>query len=50
MNIQKPTDRETWEGEIATYWFDDNTCFSFKKYFENCGKYLIKCETCKIYY
>jgi hypothetical protein len=23
MNIQKPTDRETWEGEIATYWFDD---------------------------
>ena len=24
MNIQKPTDRETWEGEIATYWFDDN--------------------------
>ena len=24
MNIQKPTDRETWKGEIATYWFDDN--------------------------
>ena len=24
MNIQKPTDRQTWEGEIATYWFDDN--------------------------
>ena len=24
MYIQKPTDRETWEGEIATYWFDDN--------------------------
>jgi len=24
MNIQKPTDRETWEGEIASYWFDDN--------------------------
>ena len=24
MNIQKPTDRETWEGEISTYWFDDN--------------------------
>jgi len=24
MNIQKPTDRETWESEIATYWFDDN--------------------------
>ena len=24
MTIQKPTDRQTWEGEIATYWFDDN--------------------------
>src|SRR4029078_8060487 len=24
MNIQKPADRQTWEGEIATYWFDDN--------------------------
>ena len=24
MNIHKPTDRQTWEGEIATYWFDDN--------------------------
>jgi len=24
MNIRKPTDRQTWEGEIATYWFDDN--------------------------
>ena len=24
MNIQKPTDRQIWEGEIATYWFDDN--------------------------
>ena len=24
MNIQVPTDRQTWEGEIATYWFDDN--------------------------
>ncbi|HWN87859.1 MAG TPA: hypothetical protein VNM35_02305 [Chitinophagaceae bacterium] len=24
MNIQKPTDRKTWEGEIATYWFNDN--------------------------
>jgi hypothetical protein len=22
--IQKPTDRQIWEGEIATYWFDDN--------------------------
>jgi hypothetical protein len=24
MNIQIPTDRQTWEGEIAAYWFDDN--------------------------
>jgi hypothetical protein len=24
MNIQKPTDRQTWEGDIATYWFEDN--------------------------
>ena len=24
MNIQKLTDRQTWEGEIATYWYDDN--------------------------
>ncbi|TMI86312.1 MAG: STAS/SEC14 domain-containing protein [Bacteroidetes bacterium] len=24
MIIEKPTDRQTWEGEIATYWFDDN--------------------------
>ena len=24
MNIQKPTDRQIWEGVIATYWFDDN--------------------------
>ena len=24
MAIEKPTDRQTWEGEIATYWFDDN--------------------------
>ena len=24
MAIEKPTDRRTWEGEIATYWFDDN--------------------------
>ena len=24
MNIQIPTDRQTWEGEIANYWFDDN--------------------------
>jgi hypothetical protein len=24
MAIQKPTDRRTWDGEIASYWFDDN--------------------------
>lgn len=24
MNIQIPIDRQTWESEIATYWFDDN--------------------------
>ena len=24
MAIEKPTDRQTWESEIATYWFDDN--------------------------
>jgi hypothetical protein len=24
MAIQKPTDRQTWDGEIASYWFDDN--------------------------
>ena len=24
MAIQKPTDRQTWESDIATYWFDDN--------------------------
>ncbi len=24
MNIQLPTDRQKWESEIATYWFDDN--------------------------
>jgi len=24
MVIEKPTDRQTWEGEIATYWFNDN--------------------------
>ena len=24
MTIQKPTDRQTWDGEIASYWFDDN--------------------------
>jgi hypothetical protein len=24
MKPQIPTDRQTWESEIATYWFDDN--------------------------
>ena len=24
MAIEKPTDSQTWEGEMATYWFEDN--------------------------
>ena len=24
MAIENPTDRQTWESDIATYWFDDN--------------------------
>lgn len=24
MSITKPTDRQTWDGEIASYWFDEN--------------------------
>ena len=24
MTVERPTDRRTWESEIATYWFDDN--------------------------
>ena len=24
MNVQKPTDRQTWEGDMATYWFEEN--------------------------
>lgn len=29
--IAKPTDRETFEGEIATYWFDDGILVSLSK-------------------
>lgn len=29
MNI--PADRQTWEGEIATYWFDGGILFSLSK-------------------
>ena len=29
--ITKPTDRQTWEGEIATYWFDDGILVSLSK-------------------
>jgi len=31
MTINKPTDRETFEGEIATYWFDDGILVSLSK-------------------
>ena len=30
-NINIPTDRQTWEGEIATYWFDDGILVSLSK-------------------
>ena len=29
--MTKPTDREIFEGEIATYWFDDGILVSFSK-------------------
>ena len=29
--ITKPTDRQTWEGEIATYWFDEGILVSLSK-------------------
>jgi hypothetical protein len=29
--MTKPTDRETFEGEIATYWFDDGILVSLSK-------------------
>lgn len=31
LNIQIPTDRQTWESEIATYWFDDGILVSLSK-------------------
>lgn len=31
MDIEIPTDRETFEGEIATYWFDDGVLISLSK-------------------
>jgi len=31
MNIQIPTDRQIWEGEIATYWFDNGILISLSK-------------------
>jgi hypothetical protein len=31
MNIIIPTDRQTWEGEIATYWFEDGMLVSLSK-------------------
>lgn len=30
-NIQIPTDRQTWESEIATYWFEDDILISLSK-------------------
>ncbi|UKJ06584.1 STAS/SEC14 domain-containing protein [Solitalea lacus] len=30
-NITIPTDRQIWEGEIATYWFDGNILVSLSK-------------------
>ena len=31
QHIKIPTDRQTWEGEIATYWFDDGILVSLSK-------------------
>ena len=31
VNIKIPTDRQTWEGEIATYWFDNGILVSYSK-------------------
>jgi hypothetical protein len=30
-NLQIPTDRQTWEGEIATYWLEDGILVSLSK-------------------
>ena len=31
QHIKIPTDRQAWEGEIATYWFDDGILVSLSK-------------------
>lgn len=31
MEVKIPTDRPTWEGEIATYWFEDEILISLSK-------------------
>jgi hypothetical protein len=31
MDVKLPTDRQTWEGEIAQYWFDDGILVSLSK-------------------
>jgi hypothetical protein len=31
VQIKIPTDRETWEGEIATYWFEEGLLVSLSK-------------------
>lgn len=31
MDVQIPTDRQVWEGEIAKYWFDDRILVSLSK-------------------
>jgi hypothetical protein len=31
MDVKIPTDRPTWEGEIATYWFEDEILVSLSK-------------------
>lgn len=31
MEIQAPTDKETFEGEIATYWIEDGILYSLSK-------------------
>jgi hypothetical protein len=31
MDIKVPADRETWEGDIATYWFEDGILVSLSK-------------------
>jgi hypothetical protein len=31
MGLQPPKDKQTWEGEIATYWFEDGILVSLSK-------------------